>query len=125
MCSRNKGLDSMNRQMKNRKQRLIMKRRLTVIAATLCIIIGCGIVFGSFFAKAQDETTKEETSYKYYKSIVIETGDTLWNIAQEYKSADCSTEEYIKEVMELNSLSTNKIQEGQHLMIAYYDNEFK
>ncbi len=115
----------MNRQIKNKKQRLIMKRRLTVILATLCIIVGCGIVFGSFFAKAQDEETKTTTNYKYYKSIVIEAGDSLWSIAQEYKSDNCNTEDYIKEVMELNSLATNEIQESQHLMIVYYDTEFR
>ena len=71
------------------------------------------------FAKSNKQQEAEIITY------TISRGDTLWNIAQEYKSADCSTKEYIKEVMELNSLSTNKIQEGQHLMLAYYDNEFK
>ena len=58
-----------------------------------------------------------------FRQITIIT--QIIQIKQEYKSDDCSTEDYIKEVMELNSLATNEIHESQHLMIVYYDIEFR
>ena len=111
--------------MRRKKQRILARRRFVVIVITLCVIVGSGIVFGSVFAKAQDSKKAVNTEYKYYKSIVIEAGDTLWDIAKAYKSDSCSTEDYIKEVKELNSLATSEIHEDQHLMIVYYETEFK
>ena len=60
------------------------------------------------------------------KSIVIQPGDTLWDIALEYKTDDYgSTQEYVDELKEINSLESDSIQESQYLMIAYYDEEFR
>jgi len=57
---------------------------------------------------------------RYYTSIRIEQGDTLWSIAQEYKLDSESTRDYVDEVMEMNSLSSEQITAGKSLMIYYY-----
>lgn len=60
------------------------------------------------------------------KSIVIQPGDTLWDIALEYKTDDYgSAQEYVDELKEINSLESDSIQESKYLMIAYYDEEFR
>ena len=36
-----------------------------------------------------------------------------------------SPQQYIKEIKQLNGLTSDNIQESKHLLIAYYDTEFK
>ena len=68
----------------------------------------------------------QPVNFKYYKSIEIQPGDTLWDIAEEYITEDYSSvSEYIMVLKEMNSLSTDDIQAGQNLMITYNDTEFR
>jgi LysM repeat protein len=54
------------------------------------------------------------------KSIKIEKGDTLWDIANEnLPEKYSSTEEYVKVLKEINGLSSDKIYSGENLMIMY------
>lgn len=62
----------------------------------------------------------EHEPVRYYTSIHIEQGDTLWDIAQQYKLETESTQDYIDEVMEMNQLSSDQITAGKSLMIYYY-----
>ena len=88
------------------KQRFAQRRMWMLLATILFITIGSA-VFGSSFSDAQP-------------------GDTLWDIALEYKTDDYgSTQEYVDELKEINSLESDSIQESQYLMIAYYDEEFR
>ncbi|MBQ8558946.1 MAG: LysM peptidoglycan-binding domain-containing protein [Tyzzerella sp.] len=111
---------------KQRRAREVARKRMfLLLAAVLLIVIGC-IVFGSIFSSAQASAEESGIEYKYYKSIVIEEGDTLWSIAKEYRTdAYSSTQEYIDKLIELNDLSSDTIHAGQHLVVAYYDKEFK
>lgn len=107
---------------KNRGQ-MARRRMLILLAVMLMITIG-SVIFGSSFTSAQAQ--ESELAYKYYKSIVIEKGDSLWSIAQEYMTSDYdNTQEYIEELIQLNSLTSETIHAGQHLLVAYYDTEFK
>ena len=59
---------------------------------------------------------------KYYKTICVEAGDTLWDIAGEYvEGTDVSRQEYIEEVCRLNGLEGDEIQAGEHIVVAYYE----
>ena len=58
---------------------------------------------------------------KYYKSIVIQPGDTLWSIATEYKTSSVSTKEYVEELMQMNGLHNDNITSGMKLVITYYE----
>ena len=61
------------------------------------------------------------TLSKYYKSICIEAGDTLWDIAGEYvKDVDVSRQEYIDEVCELNGICADEIYAGEYIVVVYY-----
>ena len=65
-------------------------------------------------------------SYKYYKSIQVENGDTLWSIAQNNMDEHYSnTSEYVAEVKQMNSLRSDQIFAGNYLIIPYYSAEFK
>lgn len=111
---------------KQRRVRVVAKRRMFLLLAMILFITIGSVIFGSIFSSAQANAEESGIEYKYYKSIVIKDGDTLWSIAKEYETdAYKSTQEYINELVALNNLTSDEIQEGQHLMIAYYDTQFK
>ena len=106
-----------------KKRKQIAKRRMILLLAALFVITLGSVVFGTIFSKAKNPTA-DITQYKYYKSITIESGDSLWSIAEEYcTDAYEDTREYVDELKELNSLTSDTIHEGQHLLVAYYDTE--
>ena len=98
---------------------------MLLLAITLIITVG-SIVYGTIFSSAKDPAT-DIPQYKYYKSIVIEQGDSLWSIANEYCEDQHykNTKEYVEELKEINNLNSEKIHYGQRIVVAYYDCEFK
>nr|WP_291234300.1 LysM peptidoglycan-binding domain-containing protein [Frisingicoccus sp.] len=72
-------------------------------------------------AKAEANDPEAGNNKKYFTSYVVEKGDTLWDIAQEYMTEEYDTAHvYIKEVMESNHLESTGIIEGQMLILPYY-----
>ena len=58
---------------------------------------------------------------KDFICIEISEGDTLWSIADTYISEEYSSvDEYVKEVKELNNLSSDKIFCGATLVVPYF-----
>ena len=58
---------------------------------------------------------------KYFTSIEIEEGDTLWSISEEYMTPEYkSRNEFIEEVREMNHITGSMIQAGDKLLIPYY-----
>ena len=101
-----------------------MRKNILLIILTFCFIITVSLSMNSFLSNAKNENS--QASYKYYKSITIENGDTLWSIAQEYMddSHYGSINEYINEVKQMNTLYNDDITYGQHLIIPYYGNDY-
>lgn len=106
------------------RRRRELRRHFLIFILTLILSVGISVTFFSFRTKAQ--SSGEEIQYKYYKSIVVESGDTLWNLAEEYSVLEYygSHQEYIDEVMQMNGLSDDKITAGQYIIIPYFSSEF-
>lgn len=106
------------------RKKQIAKRRIFLLLSAVFVITLGSIVYGSIFSSAKDES-KDTQQYKYYKSIEIQAGDSLWTIAEEYcdESYDGDIQQYIKELKELNSLKSEKIHAGRKLLVFYYDTE--
>lgn len=106
------------------RRRRELRRCFFTFVFTLILSAGISVTFFSFRTKAQ--SSNEEIQYKYYKSIVIEPGDTLWNLAEEYGVLEHydSRQEYIEEVMRMNGLSDDQIITGQYIIIPYFSSEF-
>lgn len=106
-----------------RRQREMMKNFL-ILAMTVCLIVTCSVVMSGFRSNAKDDSI--ETSYKYYKSIVVSANDTLWSIAEEHMDREHydSINDYINEVRAMNSLTGDSIHYGTHLVIPYYDSAY-
>lgn len=103
-----------------------MNRKVKALFVILALILLTGSVFSGKFALTANAGTEAGERYKYYTSVQIEKGDSLWSIAQEYISEEYeSIDEYINEVMNINHLATDKIYEGNYLCIPYYSVEEK
>lgn len=102
-----------------------LKRRLVVVRRqrlALCIVGCIVILFGVFFMHSNIDTVRaKDNNRKYFTHILIEEGDTIWNIAKDYITAEYdSTAEYVLEVEQINHISADNITEGCYLMIPYY-----
>lgn len=106
-----------NNKIRRRRQ---LRRNICMYLMTMLLAISLSLVFFSFRAKAQ--SSDEALVYKYYKSIVVRNGDTLWDYAGMYGGDGqySSSRDYIKEVMQLNSLHDHTIVAGQYLILPYY-----
>ena len=107
-----------------RRRKQVVKCRMVLLLATVFVITLGSIVCGSIFSSAQEEST-DAHQYKYFKSIEIQSGDSLWSIAEEYcdEAYDGDIREYIAEIKELNSLTSDHIHAGRKLLVIYYDSE--
>lgn len=89
-----------------------------IIVVSLLILLGSSI---SAFASSRSP----KTLHKYYTSIQIEQGDTLWTLADDYIiDGVMSKEEFIDEVCQINRISENDIlHSGRSIVVAYYSAE--
>lgn len=110
-----------NNRMRRRRE---LRRRILTFILTLILSVGFSFMFFCFRTRAQDGN--ENIQYKYYKSIVVESGDTLWELADEYgiEKQYESHQEYIDEVIHINGLMDDHITAGQSIIIPYYSSEF-
>ena len=105
---------------KKRRAKARFTRFLTVLAMVCCAV--CIILIVN---KTQIHEVKAGNSVqlnKYYKTITIQSGDTLWSIAQEYNMDDSkSTKDYVEELMSMNNLHNDNITAGQKLLVTYFE----
>ena len=114
-----------NYRWKVRRQREV-RNHILVFAFTICLIIGMVISYHSIISFAETDTNTDDLSFKYYREIEVQYGDSLWSIAEEYGGDHYKTSlEYIKEVKNINHMHTDVIKEGQKLIVPYYSSEFK
>jgi cell division protein YceG involved in septum cleavage len=116
-----------NYNISERANRSLARREAQVLAQKWCIaltVVFVVMVVVMWFSSIQVFEGEEEMVVvnKYYKTICVEAGDTLWDIAGEYvEGTDVSRQEYIEEVCELNGLNPDEIQAGEHIVVAYYE----
>lgn len=97
------------------------RRHVMIVAAltaAICILVG----FCSLLCSKSEAT--DNMNYKYYTSVEIKNGDTLWDIASKYMTEEYgSLQEYVAEVKELNGLPSDNIRSGQFIVVPYYSTE--
>lgn len=92
---------------------------LAVKIITLAFIL---LMLSHIYAYADNSLTV----HKYYTSIYLEEGDTLWNLADVYNTnSNMSKSQYIDEVCQINNISQDNIHSGRHIIVPYYRAEEK
>ena len=110
-----------NNRIKRQRQ---LRRNICMCLFTVLLVISLSFILFSFRTRAQG--SKDEIMYKYYKSIMVDEGDSLWKYAGLYgdKQYYATPDDYIKEVMSMNFLEDETIISGQYLILPYYSPEF-
>ena len=109
---------------RNRIRRIRQLRmRLSIAVMTLGIVVSASLIIGTLHTNAQDN--KVVPTYKYYKSILVNYGDTLSGLAENLEIPENEREAYILEVMNINSIMEEEdIRAGEYLVVPYYSEEF-
>lgn len=110
--------------MKNQPLRKLKKnRKFKCVIFIFNILIISIIVLGCNFAKPQFSKSKTlDVKTKYYTSIIVEEGESLWTIANYYlQEGDTDISNYIKEIKKVNCLTEDNIHAGQYLTVPYYN----
>lgn len=99
-----------------------VRRDWVLCAVTVFVILTVCILCGGILSFAHGNRPDRQVDCKYYTSIEIQPGDTLWGIAEEYIPADYkSVREYVQALKDMNSLKSDNIEAGQKLTVAYND----
>lgn len=117
------------KEQKSRKAGIIKKKKSAIMYRTyVMIFVAFAITFLSsfFYSRAFANDNAQPAAYKYYTSIEVESGDTLWSIATRYADEEyVSIEDYISELKYMNNMNSDTIIEGHYLTVAYYSDEYK
>lgn len=101
-------------------------QRYLIISFLAVLLTILGVILGSnLLASSQSKASNEVNTYKYYTSIEVQKGDTLWTIAQQYAGDDTDYASYIEEVKDMNQLTSDTIHVGEYLTVSYSSSEFK
>lgn len=97
---------------------IISNKKITIIIS----IIVLSVLYLAVTHKDASEADATNASTKYYTCISIESGDSLWDIADIYITDEYSSkEEYIDEVVSINNLDdASSITAGCNLVVPYY-----
>lgn len=110
--------------MRNRR-RFLRDRNMIYIAVTFAAVFMTMVLGSVLFGTIRAQAAPAETSYKYYTSIQVQSGDTLWGIADTYMTGEYENiSAYIDEVCRINHISADEIHAGQYLTIPYYSEEY-
>ena len=97
-----------------------MKKVIILLLAVL-LILGSGMC-GDALGNAMAEEPEETVRLTYYKSIRLESGDTLWEIAERYApDTDLTTVQYVEKLRQMNSLKDDTIHAGNYLTVMYQE----
>ena len=106
MSNRISELRIMNNRRRRRQQ---LRRNCAMLVLTTLLILGASTVCFGLKAKAQD--AGRTISCKYYKSLAIERGDTLWDIGKRYYVP-------VSQLKEVNELPTEEISAGDKILVV-------
>lgn len=108
---------------KKRRERAVaaLKKRIILTVATFSLLIAGVLIGSNLLDSAESEAENSKELYKYYTSIQVASGDTLWSIADKYRSPEYSDRNaYMQELVALNDLGDTTIHAGQYLTVSYY-----
>ena len=100
--------------MERRTQRRIVRksrkfRKNTFLLLTMALILCLGTL-----AMGGEKGVQTKT---YYESVQVQKGDSLWEIAEEYKLDGTDTERMVDEIMELNGMKNTNVRAGESIIV--------
>lgn len=100
---------------------MLSMKKMLVILALMVFMMSC--LFGKTLVVASGEERDSGFS-RYYTTIRIEEGDSLWTIAETYrKNSGMEIREYLYELKKINGLVSDRIMAGESLTVMYFAKE--
>lgn len=96
---------------KQKKYRINNKARFTAFVAVTIIALAFIITSALGFNTASGASTQQ------YIQVKVQSGDTLWGLAQEYGPSDMDVRNVIYEICRLNGITAADLQAGQYITI--------
>lgn len=94
--------------------------KIRVLITVLFIVTVLGIA-AAVISESRQVAGAADGREKYFTSIQIKRGDSLWSIAKKNISEEyTSVHEYVEEACEANHIYDGEIKEGMYLVIPYY-----
>ena len=90
-----------------RKSRKIRKNTFLLLTMALILCLGTFAMGGE----------KEVQTKTYYECVQVQKGDTIWEIAEEYKMDGEDIEHMIDEIMELNGMKNANVRAGESIIV--------
>jgi len=112
----NTGGNNMNQlnQFMKRYPKIALYSMITIAAAVVIIVIAA-------HSSVAVNASPDHENQKYFTTVQVNSGDTLWDLSQEYITSEyASVDDYIKEVEKINHISKDEITAGCYLVVPYY-----
>lgn len=96
----------------------IFNKRIIVInkkrfLGFLFFLLIANLIFISFALSQREESNDNNQ----LKTIIVEQGDTLWDIVSQHSNNEVDIREIIHNIKQINSLETSFLYPGQELMV--------
>ena len=98
------------------------KRRLRNFTIILLMILAfCSGFFGHTLLNARAEEAQLPELKRYYTSVQLHKGDSLWDLAEQYRvGSGYSRTEDVEELKRMNGLKSEQIHSGEYLTVVYF-----
>lgn len=96
------------------KKRLFPLRVRFMISLILLLFITCGSIVQ---ALGNDVDREDVVSGTVVERVLVQPGDTLWEIASTYKPEHTDIREFIYEIAQMNQLTGEFLQAGEVLLV--------
>ena len=108
------------------KQKARQKREAVIRFLLGCFVILAVLVVTFHVFTLKGKAQSSEQKFKYYTSVQLQSGDTLWDLADQYMDKEMNTRtSFIAEVKSINHISDeNEIIAGKLLIVPYYSTEY-
>ena len=106
---------------KVRRQRIFQLQLTTTIIIATIVLFAIIFMCSSFSSDAQSDMYKPE--FKYYTTVMVHSGDSLWSIASDHYSEDHYDDlnSYITEICRINRMNTDSIlNAGSRILISQF-----
>ena len=98
------------------------KKELSLIRIFIIVTIVLAIIFGGFLVGRNVAAASDAPRTRYYTSITVGEGDTLWSIAGRFCDSTDSIDAYIDDLKEMNGIVNERaLTAGCSLMIYYME----
>ena len=91
------------------------------VKITILVILIILIIFGGAIVHRKVAAAGVPQPEKFYTSVRISSGDTLWTIAEKYHDASVSISDYVAELRLMNGIvNDGGLTPGRYITVWYY-----